>query len=111
MENRDADNFAYAMALGPRIGPLGEVVGVRGLAVHGSHADFNRLLEPTPRLAIQVTPSSVRLQADDLCVALLPRHRPPIDGRGTALGVTRRLSRLTSLRAVFIGAQERRVKA
>ena len=68
MENRDADNFAYAMALGPRIGPLGEVVGVRGLAVHGSHADFNRLLEPTPRLAIQVTPSSVRLQADDLCV-------------------------------------------
>ena len=28
VEKRDADNFAYAMALGARIGPLAEVVGV-----------------------------------------------------------------------------------
>jgi len=36
VEKRDADNFAYAMALGPGV---------------ASHADFKCLLEPMPRLA------------------------------------------------------------
>jgi len=28
VEKRDADNFAYVMALGPKVGPLADVVGV-----------------------------------------------------------------------------------
>jgi hypothetical protein len=51
VEKRGADDFAYAMALGPRIGPLAEEVGARVLAPHGSHADFKCLLEPTRRPA------------------------------------------------------------
>jgi len=51
VEKRDADNLAYAMALGARLGPLAEVVGVRVLAAYGRHADFKCLLEPMPQLA------------------------------------------------------------
>ena len=46
VEKRDADNFASAMALGPKIGPLAEVVGVAFYSLR-SHADFRCLLAPT----------------------------------------------------------------
>src|SRR5215471_2614172 len=50
VEKRDADNFACAMALGPKIGPLAEVVGVAfySFAVTPtSNVCWNRPARPT----------------------------------------------------------------
>src|SRR5215471_17146252 len=50
VEKRDADNFACAMALGPKIGPLAEVVGVAFFSfavTPTSNVCWNRPVRPT----------------------------------------------------------------